>query len=169
MKVIFYAVQTINGKIAHAPDERVTWSSKEDKHFFHEETKKCGVVIMGHTTYKTVGMPLPGRLNIVLTRHPEQEKSKQGVLEFTDKPLREIVSDCAARGFTSVAVTGGASIYSQFLEEGLADELMITIEPKIFGRGIGIFADMKNDFSLKLLDIRKLSSQTFVLHYKVIK
>lgn len=169
MKIIFYAVQTLNGKIAHSPEERVTWSSREDKEFFQAETKKCGVVVMGHTTYKTVGKPLPGRLNVVLTRNPDMSKNQAGVLEFTDVPLPELVKDLERRGFETIAVTGGANVFSQFLEEGLVDEMMITVEPKIFGKGINIFEEMSKDFSLKLLNIKKLSSQTLVFHYKVVK
>ena len=169
MKVIFFAAMTVNGKIAHTSDELVDWTSKEDKQFFHAETKKCGVMVMGNTTYKTIGRPLPGRLNVVMTRHPDKSQNQEGALEFTDKPPAALIADLEKRGFETVAVTGGAQIFSQFLEAGLADELAITIEPKIFGRGVTLFADMARDFALELLEVWNLNPNVVLLRYKVVK
>ena len=160
---------TVNGKIAHSSDELVDWTSKEDKQFFHAETKKCGVIVMGNSTYKTMGRPLPGRLNMVMTRSPDVSQNWSGVLEFTAKPPQELLLDLELRDFNTVAVTGGAQIFSQFLEAGLADELAITIEPKIFGSGINIFADMSRDFALELIETRTLNPHVVLLRYRVIK
>ncbi|TSC78111.1 MAG: dihydrofolate reductase [Parcubacteria group bacterium Gr01-1014_33] len=167
MKVIFYAVMTLNGKIAHSRKEEVRWNSPEDRKFFFAEMRRHGVAIMGRATYDAVKQFRPGWMRIVLTRR--MPKTKKNFVEFTARPLKEVLKDLEKRGFHSVAVVGGASVYSQFLEKGLVDEMMITVEPKIFGRSIAIFENMRKDFSLQLLNIRKLSSQTFVLHYKVIK
>ena len=90
-------------------------------------------------------------------------------MEFTDKPPRQILLDLAGRGFSSVAVIGGAQIFTQFLEEGLCDELAITIEPKIFGTGINIFNDFLRDVSLKLLEVRKLNEDAVLLYYRIIR
>ena len=169
MKVIFFVAMTANGKIAHTSDELVDWTSKEDKEFFREETKKCGVMIMGGATYRTIGRPLPGRLNVVMTRTPDISKNQEGLLEFTDKPPAALLEDLGARGFENIAVTGGAQIFAQFLEAGLCDELAITIEPKVFGRGINLFADMSRDFSLELLETRNLNPHVVLLRYAIIK
>lgn len=169
MKIIFFAAMTVNGKIAHSSDELVDWTSPEDKQFFNAETKKCGAVVMGNSTYKAIGRPLPGRLNVVMTRSPDVSRNMAGVLEYTDKPPREILQDLEERGFGTLAVGGGAQIFSQFLETGLADELAITIEPKIFGAGINLFADMRRDFALELLEVRNLNPNAVLLRYKLVK
>lgn len=167
MKVILIAAQTLDGKIAHAPDEPATWTSKEDKRFFVEETKKHGVVIMGRRTYATIGKPLPERLNIVLTKNPSAEDNQEGVIEFTNAAPRELLADLNRRGFPSVAVIGGASVYSQFLREGLVDELMISIEPKLFGGGIPLVEGLASDIALQLIEARKLNAHTLLLHYGI--
>jgi dihydrofolate reductase len=169
MKVVFFVAMTVNGKIAHASDELVDWTSPEDKQFFREETKKCGVMILGNATYKTIGRPLPGRLNVVMTRSPDTAKNQDGLLEFTDKPPAILVQDLKTRGFETIAVTGGAQIFAQFLEAGLCDELAITIEPKIFGTGVNIFNDFPRDISLKLLEARKLNENAVLLRYAATK
>lgn len=169
MKTIFFCAQTLNAKIAHGHDELVDWTSPEDKRFFNEETKKCGVVVMGHSTHKTIGRALPRRLNIVMTRSPDPAKQKPGELEFTDATPETIVRDLENRGFQNVAVIGGAQVFTQFLEAGLADELAITIEPKIFGTGVNLFADMGHDVSLELIETRNLNPHAVLLHYRVIR
>lgn len=167
MKVILIAAQSLDGKIAHAPDEPAMWTSKEDKRFFAEETKKHGVVIVGRKTYETIGRPLPERLNIVLTTHPIVEDNQEGVVEFTNAEPRKLIADLSKRGFLSVAVIGGASVYTQFLREGLVDELMITIEPKLFGRGIPFVEGLMRDVALELIATRRLNTHTLLLHYNV--
>lgn len=169
MKIIFFAAETLNGKIAHASDELVDWTSKEDKQFFHEETKKCGVMVMGGATYRTIGRPLPGRLNVVMTRTPDLSKNQEGVLEFTDMAPAALVADLQARGFENIAVTGGAVVFAQFLDAGLCDELAITIEPKIFGRGVNLFADMGKDIALELIETRTLNPHVVLLRYRTVR
>ena len=168
MKIVFFVAMTVNGKIAHASDELVDWTSPEDKQFFREETKKCGVMVMGGATYRTIGRPLPGRLNVVMTRSPDVSKNQEGLLEFTDKQPRALIEDLHTRGFDTVAVTGGAQVFAQFLEAGLCDELAITIEPKVFGRGINLFNDFPRDVSLDLLEVRNLNENAVLLRYKVL-
>lgn len=59
MKTVFFAVMTVNGKIAHASNEPVDWNSPEDKAFFRRERERYGAVVMGNNTYKTRGRPRP--------------------------------------------------------------------------------------------------------------
>ena len=169
MKIIFFAAMTLNAKIAHAGDELVNWTSKEDKQFFNIETRKCGVVVMGNSTYKTMGRALPGRLNIVTTRSPDIAKNVAGELEFTDVAPQAIVEDLRSRGFENIAVIGGAHVFTEFLAMGLADELAITIEPKIFSSGVNILHDLPGDVSLKLLEVRQLNEAAVLLRYEVVK
>jgi dihydrofolate reductase len=49
---------------------RIPWHLPEDFKWF----KKCtqgAIVVMGRKTFESLGKPLPGRRNFVLTRHPE--------------------------------------------------------------------------------------------------
>ena len=167
MKCILIAAITANGKIAHSASELISWTSKEDKRFFTEETKRHGVVIMGKRTYDTIGKPLPGRLNMILTRSPQEYEPIPGNLEFTNQPLPDLLRGLEERGFTSLAVAGGASVYTQFLEQNLIDEMMLTVEPKLIGSGIGLFSDFGGDKDLKLLSVTKLGEQSVLLHYGV--
>lgn len=60
-KVILLMAITLDGKIAKHTNQLAAWTSRADKKIFVSETKKAGVIIMGRTTYDTIGRPLPGR------------------------------------------------------------------------------------------------------------
>ncbi|MBI3334991.1 MAG: dihydrofolate reductase [Candidatus Portnoybacteria bacterium] len=169
MKVILLMAMTVNGKIARTRNELVKWTSTEDKKQFRTVTKKAGALIMGKTTYDTIGKPLPERLNIVLTRNLQKMRSIPGTLEFTNKPLRELLLDLERRGFASVIVSGGSIVNAQFLREGLLDEIIITVAPKIFGKGVPLFADEDYEQDLALQGIKKINNNTITLRYKITK
>lgn len=67
-----------------------------------------GVLIMGRRTYESIGRPLPGRTNIVVTRN--QDWSAAGVLR-ADSPDAAL----ALAGDRETFVVGGAEIYRQLL------------------------------------------------------
>ncbi len=53
--------------------------------------------------------------------------------------LHEVLSELAARNIASVYVEGGPAVWSSFLRQGLADELMIYFAPKLLGDGVQTF------------------------------
>ena len=95
---------TLDGKIAKFTTHPATWTSKADKKIFVEETKKAGVIIMGQTTYDTIGRPLPGRLNVVMNPEPDTSKNIPGTLEFTNIQPPELVKELEKRGFNSIII-----------------------------------------------------------------
>jgi dihydrofolate reductase len=70
-------------------------------------------------------------------------------------------------GYTSVLLGGGSFLNSLFLEKKLISEIVLTIEPKIFGAGLSLF-NKDLDADLKLLEIRNLNENTVMLHYQVL-
>ena len=81
-------------------------------------------VVMGRKTFVSIGRPLPGRTNIVVTR--DADFRADGVVvtrSFTD--AKAIATGDALRRFaTEIAVIGGAEIYAQWMAD--ADRLEIT-------------------------------------------
>ena len=63
---------------------------------------------------------------------------------------------------------GGASVYTQFMQAGLVDELFLTVEPIVFGSGIKLFSETVLA-KMQLLEVFDLSAQTKVFHYIEIK
>jgi diaminohydroxyphosphoribosylaminopyrimidine deaminase/5-amino-6-(5-phosphoribosylamino)uracil reductase len=50
-------------------------------------------------------------------------------------PLRAVLRELGRRGVTSVLVEGGGQIHGQLLSEGLGDEVVLFIAPKLVGAG----------------------------------
>ena len=165
MKIFIIAAVTANGFIARQTDEISTsWTSKEDKQLFSEITKRAGVIVMGNTTFKTIGRALPGRRNIVYSRKAVDVEG----IETTSESPAELISRLEREGCQELAVCGGASIYDMFLQAGVVDELYLTIEPVLFAGGIALLKHGA-DKQLALLDHKLLNDHTLLLHYEVKK
>ena len=167
MRVMMIMAMTADGRIAKTHNELVQWTSKADKRAFQELTKECGVLITGRKTYATYGRPLPGRLNVVLTMSPDTHESIPDKLEFTNQSPKELLKNLEHRGFSSVAITGGAGVNALFLDAGLVNELYLTIAPKLFGKGIPLTEELEREIDLKLMGVEKLDNDTVQLHYKI--
>lgn len=158
--------QTLDGKIAEDSDHFPDWTGQADKRFFMERTKQAGVMIMGHSTYKTIGRPLPGRKTVVMTRSPKESEYEN--LEFTNASPKEILKNLSDEGFEEVILAGGTQINTLFAEAELIDELLITVSPLFFGSGLGVFADhIQMNFSLEIH--RALDERVILLHLSVKK
>ena len=158
---------SIDGFITKHADGLVNWTSKEDKKHFSKITKEAGAVIYGKKTFATFNKPLPGRLNIVMTRDPDVSQNQEGILEFTNQDPLLILENLYQRGYKNVALGGGSEINKLFLEKDLIDEVYLTIEPRIFGSGKNIFASTSKDVRLELIDHEFLNKDSILLHYKV--
>lgn len=165
MKVFIIAAVTIDGFIGlDAHQNSTTWTTKADLAFFVRRTKQAGTVVMGRRTFEVMNRPLKDRRTVVLSSAASPQPM-EGV-EYTDEPLPKLVERLAAEGVTELAVCGGASVYTQFMQQGLVDELYISVMPTVFGQGIPLFGESISAH-LTLLDSEKLDDNTMMLHYKV--
>lgn len=159
---------TADGKIAKSDQELINWTSPEDKKYFVEQTKQAGVLIMGEKTFATIKKPLKNRLNIILTFEPEKKQNIPDILEFTNKPPKEILENLKKRNFNTCVIAGGATINTLFLKENLIDEIHLTIEPIIFGQGLNLFTENFTQ-KLTLMSAEKINQNSLLLKYQVIK
>nr|WP_319494850.1 dihydrofolate reductase family protein [uncultured Desulfobacter sp.] len=168
MQVILLMASTVDGKIAKDASQFVDWTGKADKKYFVEMTKKAGVMIMGSTTYDTIGKPLPGRLNIVMTRDKARQ-SDQDNLIFTDLPPAGILEDLEQKGYTSAALIGGATINSLFARENLITQVHLTLVPRLFGSGLSLFAPpIDLDMALTFESCQDIGGGHLLLIYHVV-
>jgi len=82
-------------------------------------------------------------------------------VEQLPENLTDLLSDLSRKGFNSVLVEAGHKLAGAFLKEGLIDELVVYMAPKLMGsQGMGLFEldieSMDKTPGLKLKDIRKL-------------
>ena len=97
-------------------------------------------ILMGRKTYESIGRPLPGRTNIIISRNPEYQQD--GCLVFNDIETA-IKKGCESAG--EIFVIGGSDLYEAILP--IADALYLTIIDKEF-QGDTFFPDIDlNDWS----------------------
>lgn len=171
MKIIMLMATSADGIIGEDEKQSSTdWTSSVDKKFFVSETKKHGVVIFGNTTFKTIGRPLPGRLNIILTSSPEKYKDLEqaGLLEFKKGSPQEIVKELESKGFESAILGGGANTNTKFLQDQMVDEIIINVHPVIVGSGLKIVEGASLNTKLELLESNDLGQGVIQLRYKVL-
>lgn len=166
MKVTLLMGITLDGKIAKDSQHLSDWQEKADKVLFVEKTKEAGVIIMGRTTYDTIGRPLPGRKNLIMTR--SALKSDHPDLEYTNDSPAILLQKLEEQGYKEVVVAGGTQINTLFAKEGLIDEVLLTISPVLFGSGLTLFDD-DIQMDLQLLDVQKIGENTIKAHYTVQK
>jgi len=102
--------RALNGVIGK--DNALPWRLKSDMALF-KATTLFKPVIMGRKTWDSLPKkPLPGRLNVVLSRDGSFEPSGAVVCETLDEALQIAREHAADDGAEEVCVIGGASLYA---------------------------------------------------------
>ncbi len=164
MKVTMMMAITVDGKIAKNSSHLPDWTSKEDKQLFVKISKKHRVVMMGDKTFHTLPAPFKNRLNVVFTLDKNLPK-KEGVKWVSGKP-ENVLKELENMGYKQALLGGGTYLNTLFLKKKLIDEIILTIEPKIFGDGLSLFGQ---DFyiGLQLLEVKKINANAIMLRYRV--
>lgn len=114
-----------NGAIGRG--NQLLWHLSQDLKYFKEVTTGHPVV-MGRKTYLSIGRPLPGRRNIVLSRsgeiEPPQIKNPQTTSLEICRDLQDFLKMAAEAPQEEFFITGGGELYRTMLP--VADKLYIT-------------------------------------------
>ena len=180
MKIILINVSSIDGKLTKwARDNIYEWSSPEDFAHFQKVREQHNLLVMGSKTFDAVkdieqaGLkPEKERLRIIMTSKPTdyRECAIPGQLEFSDETPSQLVKRLEKQGYHNMLLVSGGKVAASFFKENLIDELLLTLEPKIFGSGEPLVQEGTFDIDLKLINVEKLNIQgTLLLKYAVIK
>ena len=104
-------------------DNDMPWKISSDLKYFKKVTMDKPV-IMGRKTFQSIGKPLPGRVNIVITR--DNSFTHEGVITAHSVEMAIDVAKNMAevKGLKEIMVIGGAQIYTLCLP--FADRLYLT-------------------------------------------
>jgi dihydrofolate reductase len=120
VKIIIISAVAKNGVIGRSNGE-MPWHVKEE--FQHFKNTTFGFpIIMGRKTFETLGKPLKGRLNIILTNKKGINYPFEEVKIF--HTLKDAYSFCEKEKYEKAFVIGGGEIYSQAIPT--ADEMLIS-------------------------------------------
>ena len=118
-------------------NNRLPWSVKEDMQFFRQSTVGQGnnAIVMGRKTHESIGMFLPRRENIILTRNntyqtPILKTAMVYVMPIIKHDVQSVIDHCKSKKICTLWVIGGSEIYKLFMD--VVDELYLTKIDKIY-------------------------------------
>lgn len=172
MKVILTMAMSVNGMIA---DENGSedFLAHENWTAFVKLANKVGNFVYGRKTYEAVlGWPqnylkdLDNVVKVVISQD-KSLKIKEGFVRV-ESPKQAI--ECLEKnGFDEILVAGGSAVYSSFLKEGLANEIIAYVNPIVLGRGVPVFGKDILGAKLDLLSTDDIGDGIVKLHYNVLK
>ena len=121
IKIAMIAGVAENGVIGS--DQTIPWRIPSDMAFF-KRTTLGKPVVMGRKQYETVGRPLSGRTNIVVTRQAGYKAEGILVFQNVDDALAKAREIADADGVDEVMIIGGGELYAQLMPQ--ADRLYIS-------------------------------------------
>ncbi len=171
MHVTLSFVASADGRVTGPKGEQsYTWASAEDQSLFARLVRENELVIMGRNTYekhKRFFAKAPHIRRIVLTSRRTNVHAPQGV-EFSSLPPKKLMQSLEKRGFKKALLASGPRLSAAFLKTKLVNELILTIEPKLFGGGLPLLEGVVGKPKLELLSFEKLNGAgTVLLRYKV--
>lgn len=176
---------SLDGFIADANDS-LSWldnlgDNPDNASIFEEFMADVGAMTMGATTYSWVCTALD------LGRHPERWTDVYGTIPtwvFTHHPVRVVpganvrfvAGDVAmyhpemVRGANgkNVWIVGGGELAAQFAEEGLLDDLILSMAPVTLGSGKQVMPLRLDDGALKLASVQ-MAGEFVALRYEVLR
>ena len=120
MRIIIISAISQNGVIGKANGE-MPWHDKEEFQHFKKTTLGFPV-IMGRKTFETLGKPLKGRENIIVTRNKDFKINFNDTRKFHS--LEEAINYCDSKNSEKAFIIGGGQIYNQAIS--IADEMILS-------------------------------------------
>ncbi len=119
-------IVAIANNFAIGKDGKLPWHYSADLKFF-KETTSGNAVVMGFNTWKSIGKPLPKRLNIVLSRSNNLENQPNVLL------LRSVEEVLSLSKYLKgdLYIIGGAETYKNFadaIEKWIVTEIPVSVE-----------------------------------------
>jgi dihydrofolate reductase len=120
-KIVFHFAVADNGVIGK--DNDMPWHVSSDLKRFKALTMGKPL-LMGRRTFESIGRPLPGRTNVVITR--DATFSAEGIMiaSSIEDAMELCEKDAEDKGVEEIAVIGGGSIYKALWER--AEKLYVT-------------------------------------------
>ena len=133
--IVAHASNYVIGK-----DGKLPWHIPADLKYFKELTYGSPI-IMGRKTFESIGRPLPGRHNIIITRNNLYHNADCAVVFDFKAALKEASNFAKKNGSSDIFIIGGAEVYRQAVN--FADKAYIT----------EVHADFDGDAVFDMLDI----------------
>lgn len=179
-RVTIHMVSSLDGIIAKK-DNDVSWFDTTDSYETgvdgqnpEEFLQTIDCYVMGARTYehalalsKSYGWPYGGKPTVVVT----SRNLPAGIpgVEFYSGNLDELVKERLKPIYRNIWVVGGAALAGDFIRQGLADEIRVSILPVILGEGLLFFDHIKQERALHLKNTTAYKNGMVELHYEIVR
>lgn len=152
-RVILYIAMSLDGMIAGPNDDLSFLNDYDDfqlvKASYDDLMSQIDTILLGRKTYDFVmnhmQWPYDGLDTFVFTRHPKP--IEHGIM--TDQKPSEVLKTLQQKPGKDIWLIGGAELTQSFLSDGLVDEMVIAIIPKLLGDGIQLFKGSQSFWHVK--------------------
>lgn len=177
-KIIYHVAATLDNFIAHS-DGSFDGFLPEGEHVtdFLDSIKHYGAILMGKNTYEVgykygmkPGDPAyadfnPEMKNYVFSRTARFESNDRVQLVKQDEI--EFIKNLKTEPGKDIWLCGGGALAGALLENELLDELLIKLNPVVFGSGIALFGGSTKKANLNLLSSKTYRTGVVLLQYKI--
>ncbi|WP_054710508.1 dihydrofolate reductase family protein [Bacillus sp. JCM 19041] len=170
--VVLFIATSLDGYIA-TEEEQLEWLFEvegEGDNGFSAFYETVDTVLMGRKTYDWINnagnadeFPYKDKKSIVFTRSSVEDNDHT---HFIDRDVEGFVKQLKKEQGKNIWLAGGGQLVSTFLENDLIDEIIVTVAPKIIGKGIPLFFEGTYKRNLSLEGVQTFN-QFVELHYKV--
>jgi len=156
MKILCYLAASVDGRIA---DENGGEDFLSETHWegFMKLVREHGAYVMGSRARDAI-KDWGGTYFADLEGFP-------GFIISQDLPPAVAMERLREQGFESAVLTGGATTVSSFVDAGLIDELLVSVEPVLLGAGVPLVRAIREPARLRLLGAKHGEHDTVQLHY----
>ena len=173
-KLKYYVASTVDGFIAHE-DGSINGFVGEGEHVadYLESLKEWfDIVLMGRRTYEFgyqfgVTNPYPWLKQYVISR--TMKESPDANVTLVSDNVIEFVRELKSQSGKDIYLCGGADLATLFFEEKLIDEVVLKLNPALFGAGIPLLCRSDKLIELELTDSKIYETGVLLLHYRVKK
>jgi len=171
-KLKYYVALTVDGFIGHE-DGSVNGFLEQGEHVtdYLESLKTWfDVVLMGRKTYEFgfqfgVTNPYPWLKQYVFSRTMNESPDENVML--VSENVVEFVRELKNQSGKDIYLCGGSDLATILFEEKLIDEVVLKLNPALFGSGISLLSRSAKPIELELTRSKVYENGVLLLHYRV--
>lgn len=171
-KLSYYVATTVDGFIAHE-DSSVGGFLYDGEHvtdYLQSLKDWFDVVLMGRKTYEFgfqygVTNPYPWLKQYVFSR--TMKESPDANVELFSDNILDLVKKLKSEPGKGIYLCGGTNLATLLFAKNLIDEVILKVNPVLFGSGLPLFSGIGRNIELKLTSSRIYDNGVLLLRYDV--
>lgn len=175
-KIIYHVATTLDNYIARE-DGSIGGFLEEGDHIpdYMAHLQRYDTVIMGRNTYEfgyqyglKPGQPAyPHMQHYIFSKTLQFDAEPDEKVKIIHKDEIPFIRELKQTDGTDIYLCGGGVFAAYLFENGLIDEVIVKLNPVVFGSGIKLFGGSTKSANLRLIDTKVYNSGVVLLTYKI--